>query len=230
MNIIRSILLFALLGAPVAAHADSPLTSTPFHTEYSDVPAVVRARDAQVLDDATMAALRDPAVANDVRAAIVNALGWRYYDGREPARRHARTFLDYVAGAHGVPAHRLRIDDLTNEELFALGYLAAMDRYRHLDAIGGTGGVERATPQTLLQHAARRAPGDRTITTVHALVLAQAQMERDDISNGAAVQRGFCNVWRRYTATVGAPAQRDLRPPAREIVERYMSGYSSSCR
>jgi hypothetical protein len=215
------------LLAPLAAQADSPLTSTPFHTAYGDEPIVVRARGVTALDSVTIHQLRDPSIANDVRAAAVNALGWRDYRGPETSRPYAQTFLRFLSNEHHTRADQLRIEDLTTEDLFVLGYLAAMDRYRDLGPIGGgQGPVQRATPRELLEEAARRMPRDRAIATVVSLVTAQAELERRDIGNGERVHRGFCGVWRVYQAS---PAD-GLRPQANEIVDSYMRAYRSSCR
>lgn len=235
MTAAHRVLLASILATfactPLAARADSPLTSTPFHTAYGDHPVVVHARGVQTIDSVTMHRLRDPSIPHDVRAAIVNALGWRYYDARQSPRAHARTFLRYVANAHRKPADQLRIEDVTTEDLLALGYLAAMDRYHDLAPIGGgRGPVQLAQPRALLAEAARRAPGDRTIATVRALVLAQAEIERGTISDGDRIERGFCRVWRTYEEATSGPASTDLRPQARQVVDSYMHGYRRYCR
>ena len=116
-----ALVLLATLWCP-AARADSPLTSCDFHEAYADVPAVAHALEAG-LDDETMEALDDPAVPHDVRAAIVNALGWRVDD-----QAFARRYLGHIAATHGKSEGELKLADLTRLEFH--GPAAELDKLR----------------------------------------------------------------------------------------------------
>ena len=214
---IRLAIFLALLGAPAAALADSPLTSTDFANAYGDVPQVQHARAAG-LDAQTIQALRDPAVPNDVRAAIVNSLGWSI-----SGQRNARTFLASLARAYRTTPARLRASRLTPQELFALGYLLAMDDYHQLRAIGGSGELQKRGPAAILAEALRRTPADGAIAAILGLVQAQGAMA--NVGPG-----GFCGAWQQFSRGRQHPtAQQSLRPGAWQIIDEYMGGYRSYC-
>lgn len=201
-------LLLALLPAPVSA--DSPLTSTDFHQDYANVPEVDHVR-AHGLDAQTIASLRNPAVPHDVRAAMVNALGWSIH-----GQTHAQRFAAALARAHGVRPAALRPDHLSVEESFALGYLAALDDYFELSAVGGTTGLAEATPIALLEQAARRASDDFSVALVLALVHAQAALDAPD---------GACKVWTTVQTPLRAWPQPSMRPAAVQRITDYIDLY-----
>lgn len=208
-------LALLLMLAPLPAAADSPLTSTDFHHDYAGIPAVDHAR-AHGLDARTIARLRDPAVPHDVRAAMVNALGWN-----AAGQHHARTFASALAHARNVAPGSLRVEALTPEELFALGYMAALDDYLELSAVGGPTSLSASRPLELLERAAQAAPGDFSVAIVLGLVRAQASLGEPN---------GSCKAW----AFVQTPLRRfprpAMRPAAVHRISDYMDLYGASCR
>lgn len=207
-------LLLALAPLPAAAH--SPLTSTDFHRDYAGVQEVDHAR-AHGLDSRTIALLRDPSVPSDVRAAMVNALGWSV-DGQQ----NARAFASALAAAHGVAPGQLRAEHLSPEELLALGYMAALDDYFGLSPVGGATGLSTSRPIELLERAARAAPNDFPIAIVLALVRAQAHL--DDPANGS------CKAWSAVRGAFARFPQPSMRPDAVRRIAEYMDLYGGSCR
>jgi len=206
--------LFAVAVIPGLARADSPLTSTTFHAAYADVEPVARvARDG--LTPATMDDLSDVAVPHDVRAAMVNALGWR--GGRQ--RGNSRTYLDHIATRHGRPAARLRPADLSAQEALALGYMVAMDHYLDLAPIGGRGALARAAPARILGQARRQAPNDFTVALILGLVRAQGFLHKTN---------RWCRVHREVFSVVnGGPS--NMRQAALDAITGYMQSYQSYC-
>src|SRR5438128_12477603 len=99
--------LLALVLAPAATQADSPLSSTDFAASYRDLAVVRDVRTSRELDADALRLLTGPR-RTDHKAAAVNALGW----GGDAAAR-ARPFVDAVAAARHISADELRLDDLT---------------------------------------------------------------------------------------------------------------------
>ena len=203
----------AVASGAARARADSPLTSCDFHEAYADAPEVAHAL-ASGLDDETMRALDDPAVGHDVRAAMVNALGWR-----AEGQAHARKYVRHLALAHEKPAAGLTLAELTVQEVFALGHLIAMDDYFELAALGGPGEVQQADALRLLDEAAARAPKDFAVAMVRALARAQRAMDGD-----------WCDV---YLVVREVEARFDgdpgLRAEAVRIIMEYVRLYRDSC-
>lgn len=206
-------LLLALL--PASASADSPLTSTDFHQDYVNVAEVDYVR-AHGLDARAIAYLRDPAVPHDVRAAMVNALGWSV-----GGQTNAQTFAAALARANGVAPAELRPEHLSAQESFALGYLAALDDYQDLSAIGGATGLAASTPIELLEQATRQAPDDFSVGLILALVRAQAALLQ-----GAG---GSCKAWATVQTPLRAWPQPSMRPAAVRRIVDYIDLYRSSC-
>ncbi|QIZ73283.1 hypothetical protein [Oxynema aestuarii] len=200
--------------APVA-RADSPLTSTRFWQAYEDVEIVRHASEAK-LDDRVMAALSDPDVPHDVRAAIVNALGWQF-----ETTYNARQYLEYVAERHDRPTSELAIADLTAEETFALGYLLAMDDYFTMKAIGGEGEVMQTDALNLVEAAIDKQPKSLSIFLVRSLVRAQEEMDR--VERWCGVYQGVDTALKKY------PFETDMRPEAVDIIMGYIEGYQDYC-
>jgi hypothetical protein len=196
------------------AHADSPLTSTPFASAYSDVAAVARAQNGP--SDEVFADLSNPDVPNDVRAAIVNALGWTF-GGQD----HSERYVAYLARARNTTEARLRLQDLAAHEVFALGYMAAMDDYSELQPMAVQGELGRLSPTDLMEAARGAAPSDAVVGLVHALVRAQGIMHKRGMN-------GWCAVWQAVSAQLARLTT--LRGAALREIETYMRGYRAHCR
>ena len=187
--------MLCLVLAATLALAGSPLTSTDLATAYDDVPIVRVARRVGILNPDLAMALASREVPMDVKAAIVNALGWSTM-----GRDNAGIFLDFMAVRYRRDRESMRRvwrRVLSPSELFVLGYLHALDDPAQ---------AARAIP--ILERAARRMPESYTVALVGALVQAQTA-SGDDI----------CEGWRRVAAIDAAPRrERDLRPAARAAV------------
>ncbi len=208
--------LFAFLLGPVShTFADSPLTNTPFSSAYLDSPLVQAAAAMNDGDPvALFAALSDESLAHDLRAAIINALPW----SPQP-RDRALAYAHFLATAKEIPRPDLSLSDLNPAEVFALGYLLAMDDYTNLGPLGGPGELATLTPLRLLNTASLQAPGSYTVHLIGALVLAQQALRND-----------WCQVYRVVAAVNERfPDRRDLRPDAVNVVTRYIDLYRTEC-
>ena len=200
---IQRIAVALLLAFPGVALADSPLTSTPFSEAYRDQPAVTKAERTHVLDDELCRLLANPKVPIDVRAAVINALGWNF-DGQH----NAAIFRDFLARKYSVNPEKVD-SKLSADEMFAIGYLLAMDNY-----------FEPEDGLPFLHKARKKKKKSYTVAMVTALVEAQA-----------AFDTSWCESWKSYLRAEQQfqPDRRDLRPEAQPIVDSYMQLYSEEC-
>lgn len=205
-----------VIAAP-AAWADSPLTSTNFATVYQDVDEVVYAARHR-LDNKVFKDLSDPDVPHDVRAAIVNQIGW----SNEP-QQNATQYLDYVARSHKTQPSDLKLSVLTSEEALALGYMLAMDnRFSLMSPIGGRGEVQQANALSLLNTAVSKAPNDFSVVLIHSLI--QSQYVFDSGPDN------WCGVYETVNSVVqNFQGKRNMRPEAVKIIMDYIQLYQTDC-
>lgn len=140
------ILLVLLLALTCCVQADSPLTSTDFHTAYGDIKLVAAAAKSHKLNKEMAAFLSSPKTPIDQKAALCNALGWNI-DGQT----NASAFQASLGTRAPTP-----------DEQFCLGYLTALDHYKD---------VSKAVP--MLQKARKALPKSYTVALIAALVEAQ---------------------------------------------------------
>lgn len=188
---------------PLQVKADSPLTSTYFATFYYEYPIVNIAETTRGLNDEIMAYLADPENPIDVKAAVINAIGWNY-----DATTNAAKFWDYLAAKKGVSSEQLLLPNLSGHELLCYGYLLGMDNYFEVDAA-----------IYALEQAVAREPQSTTANLILAMTRAQKAMDYD-----------FCAVW-RYTSEVlkDSSLKRDMKTAAIQSIVDYMILYKSSC-
>ena len=77
---------------PSISFADSPITSTQFYTAYLDIEIVEKASEMTNIDEKTIKYLSDPEYPLDIKAAVINALGWEI-EGRTMQRGMRILFL-----------------------------------------------------------------------------------------------------------------------------------------
>lgn len=206
------IVVLAALWTPTA-WADSPLTSADFSLAYTDSDWVVRASEVG-MDAQLQEALRNPEVLQDERAAIINALGWSV-----AGQQHATAFAQTVAAAHEVRLEGLTVELLTNEELFAMGYLLAMDDYQGLAAQTGAPELDALKAPGLLAAAADRTPDDFTVALILGLVRAQQ-----------ATRSNWCEVYKAVFGVLdGFSGERNMRKDAVATIAEYIQLYQSEC-
>ena len=155
-NLLKLIFIFILL--PEIIFADSPLTSTPFHDDYTDVDIVPKAEQLKIINKEISDYLHNESNPLDVKAAVINALGWEASGNYE---RYCQFVFD-----------RLIIDadiaSLNKGDAFTIGYLIAMGNY--------------FTPGKALPYLKRARELDNesfTINIIYNLVRAQIAMEKD---------------------------------------------------
>lgn len=206
-----------IVATAPAALADSPLTSTDFAAAYQDVKVVQQA-DRNGLNERVLKALSDPKVPQDVRAAIVNQIGW----SNEP-QQNATIYLDYIARRKNTQPSRITLAMLTSQEAMALGYLLAMDnRFSLEQPIGGSGEVQQADSLSLLDTAVAKSPDDFSVNLIHSLVQSQYEFDRGP--------ENWCAVYETVQGTVEEfQGERNMRPEAVDIIMDYIGIYEDNC-
>ena len=184
--------------------ADSPITSTNFYKAYQDVALVKEARAQKILSPRMAKFLSNPEAPLDQKAALINALSWRF-----KGKSNSDIYKYFLARKYKTRAAVLNLADLNTGEIFSLGYLSVMDNYFKPD---------RAIP--LLEEARKRDNKSFTIAMILAITRAQAAMKND-----------WCEVWRLTEAVLNDKSlNKDLRESAVQIIVDYMKLYQSSCK
>jgi hypothetical protein len=196
------IVLLALLQT--VCSADSPITSTQFYKAYLDVKMVQRAHLENVIGLETAEFLTSPENPVDQKAAVINALSWKF-----EGKNNTEFYLYYLALLYHVPLIELDSDFLSPDEIFCLGYLMVMDNYFQ---------PENAIP--FLEEAQKAQKDSFTVSIILALAKAQTMLNSD-----------WCEVWKLVEKVLeDKTLKQDLRPEAVKIITDYMSLYKEYCR
>ncbi|MCC7210558.1 MAG: hypothetical protein E3K40_07055 [Candidatus Brocadia sp.] len=197
-------LLKLLFVFPGISHADSPITATDFYKAYLDVKMVQRAHLEGVMGLEIAEFLSSPENPVDHKAAVINALSWRF-----EGKNNAELYTYYLGLLYHMPVVELNTDFLSADEIFCLGYLIAMDDYFH---------PENAI--ILLEEAYKAANDSFTVSAVLALAKAQIAFEQD-----------WCEAWKIIERVLqNADLKQDLRPEAKKIIVNYMILYRAYCK
>ena len=198
----RSILLifkFVIISS-LTVRADSPLTSTPFHDKYTDIDIVLKAEQTGVMNQEFADYLHDRSNPIDVKAALINALGWSL-EGKSNAEI-------YNTLIHKRQMTEEDIFKINANELFVIGYLMALDNYFD---------VSKAI--LFLKQARIKNSGSYTYSIIEALAKAQKAMEKD-----------FCKVWKYANKVFSnEDLEMDMREDAGKMMYDYMIVYKEYC-
>lgn len=203
MTFAGKFVLVIALCCTFSLHADSPLTSAYFAINYYEYPIVGIAETGHEITDEVAKFLLDETNPIDVKAAVINAIGWNY-DGTNNAQK----FKEYLAKSHLTSTEKLILSDLTADELMCMGYLIAMDDYFVMDeAIN------------ILELAVNKNQTSFTINLILTLVKAQKAMDLD-----------FCKVWSLTSGLLNdKDLKRDIKTSAIQGVVDYMILYKQDC-
>lgn len=187
-------------------YADSPITSTQFYKAYRDIELVQEAKLSGTLNKRIFDYLSSPTNPIDVKAAIINALGWKL-----EGKNNAGLFLQFLSEKYRMilEPRNINTDILHADEVFCIGYLEAMDDYFH---------PEKSIQ--LLETAKKRRGDSFTVSIVLALVRAQEAMGSN-----------WCTVWELTESVLSDKSlKQDLREEAKKIIIDYMILYRDECR
>ncbi|MEQ8172526.1 MAG: WD40 repeat domain-containing protein [Candidatus Eremiobacterota bacterium] len=203
------IFLIFLLSLP--AFADSPLTSTEFYKAYIDIEQVKNAKGATLNED-IFNFITDPYEPLDVRIAVINAMGWNI-NGTD----NGKIFIDLMARKLNKGPEKLKISELSSEEILCLGYMLSMDDYFNLSPAAQTGGeVETSDPLTLVKKAAVQKPGNFTIQLIASLVKAQSLLSSET---------EWGNIYLTVNRVVSSDLEKNMRKEALAIIMDYIGNY-----
>ncbi|MCF6158582.1 MAG: hypothetical protein E3K32_08400 [wastewater metagenome] len=121
-TLILTLILKLLFLFPGMSSADSPITSTKFYEAYMDVKMVKRAHLEGVMGIEIAEFLSSPENTIDTKAAVINALSWRF-----EGKNNTEFYMYYLSLLYHVPLEELDTDFLSPDEIFCLGYLMVMD-------------------------------------------------------------------------------------------------------
>ena len=201
----HSLIIVSCLALSTAARADSPITSTPFSGAYTDLEIVQQAAAAGVINGDIAAYLAAPGNPVDVKAAVVNALSWKF-----EGKNNAELFTWYLALKYHTPLEKLNYEVLNPGELFSLGYMMVMDDYFN---------PGKAVP---ILEASAKADKTRSFTIAMILALTRAQ---------TAMETDFCEVWQLTEDVLDDKSlKRDMKPEALDIILEYMNSYVDYCK
>ena len=202
-KLLLALIFKALFIFPTISHADSPITATGLYKAYLDVKMVERDHLEGVMGLEIAEFLTSPENPIDVKAAVINALSWRF-----EGKNNAELYAYYLALLYHVSITKLDTEFLSADEVFCMGYLTAMDDYFH---------PEKALP--LLWEAHKMMENSFTVSIILALARGQAVMEYD-----------WCEVWRLTEQVLkNKELKQDLRPEATKRIVDYMILYKEYC-
>ena len=197
------LLLNVLFLFQKTSYADSPITATKFYEAYMDVKMVERAHLEGVMGLEIAEFLTSPENPIDVKAAVINALSWRF-DGKN----NAELYACYLALLYHVSLIELDTAFLSADEIFCMGYLMVMDDYFH---------PEKALP--LLEEAHKMMKDSFTVSIILSLARGQKVMDYD-----------WCEVWRLTEEVLkNKELKQDLRHEATKMIVDYMILYKEYC-
>lgn len=193
-----------LLLSSAASLADSPITATDFYEAYRDVKMVQRAHLEGVMGVEIAEFLSSPENPIDVKAAVINAISWRF-----EGKNNAELYTYYLGLLYHMSITEMDTDFFSADEIFCLGYLIAMDNYFQ---------PENAIP--LLEEAHKLMKDSFAVSIV--LALAKAQM---------AFGKDWCEAWKIVESVLkNTDLTQDLRPEAKKIIVDYMILYKDYCK
>ena len=197
------ILLKLLFIFPTASRADSPVTATGFYEAYLDVKMVERAHLEGVMGLEIAEFLTFPENPIDVKAAVINALSWKF-----EGKSNAELYAYYLALLYHVSVTELDTEFLSADEIFCIGYLTVMDDYFH---------PEKALP--ILEEAYKTMGNSFTVSIILAIAKAQRAFDSD-----------WCEVWKLTEEVLkNKELKQDLRHEATKMIVDYMILYKEYC-
>ncbi|HYE83561.1 MAG TPA: DUF5050 domain-containing protein [Clostridia bacterium] len=153
--IIAAIMVFSNI---VPAHADIAPFNVSFSGEfgsYSDIDIVMKAAKLRSMNGEIAQYLHDESNPIDVKAAVINALGW-HYDERGLVEK-------YVQFSFGKSYKNINLDKLGSHDLFCIGYLTFIDGDQYTE--------KKAIP--ILEKAKAKMPESFTVALVTAFATSE---------------------------------------------------------
>jgi hypothetical protein len=199
LKILFTVVIFSLLFSKLT-YADSPLTSTPFYEAYLDYEIVKKANESGVMDEEFANFLHSKKNPIDVKAAVINALGWDF-DGKTNAEIYC-SIIFYKT------IKEINNAKLSGGDQFCIGYMLAMGDY-----------FKPERGKLILNKAVNNLKSSYTVAMINALVEAQMAMDSD-----------WCEVWKLINKVeTNENLSRDMNEGAVKIILDYINIYEEYC-
>ncbi len=194
----KAFTLFIIFFSINLSLADSPITSTDIYKAYTDIEMVKYAKKHLKMDEKIANYLHSADVSLDIKAAVINAVGWSV-DGMNSAEKYSQ----YIFSSS---LKELNTDTLSTDDLFCLGYLRVLDDYFH--------------PKLALPYITKaRDMNNKSFTVAIIYALIQAQIIMND-------EGSWCDMWDVvYKVYDDKSVYNDMREDARKIIRDYMVLY-----
>lgn len=195
---VLSLVLAILFVFSLCAYGDSPITSTDISSAYMDNEMVKKAAASKEVTLEIAQFLHSDANPVDVKAAVINAIGWDS-NGQDNAELYSNLIFKKSL-------EDLKPDELSGGDLFCIGYLGALSNY-----------MEPQSAIFLLEKAEDKLGDSLAVSMVTAVVKAQ-----DAFFNGK-----FYSSWKLIEQVRDNKAlKQDLRAQAVKGITDYMQLYS----
>lgn len=206
MKLIRfGCLLFAVLLFNSLVFADSPITSTPFATAYSEEKIIVAATKAKgIITQDLMEYLSKSGNPIELKMAVINQLGWQ-----NKIKDNGNVFYRFLVLKNRTKSEDELAQKANGDELLALAYLKAMDDYQ-----------EVSSAIKFAELALEKNPNSLTYNLIGGLIKAQKAMDGD-----------WCQVFNITDSVRQKSALTvDMKEEATQIIYKYMDGYKEFCK
>jgi len=205
------ILLLTTLSLSFSVFADSPVTSTKFHTAYQNEQIVQQAiQSHNKLSDNLMSYIAKPSNPLEIKLAVINAIGWNIN-----GTKNSNAFLKFVIqNKKDIKQSDLNLTTFksiaTADELVCYAYLKSMDNYFN---------VQEATEYASL--AVKKNPASFATNMILRLLWAQK----------SCISFAFCKAFNIFNELKKMPnLKMDMRKEAQPLVFEYMNGIGDNCK
>ena len=187
------------------ASVDSPLTSTEFYKAYKKSPIIELAGTSKgLLNDKLISYLADRNNPIDVKAALINRLGWNI-----KGKSNGKIFIKFLKAKYKYKNDEALKNGLSASDLICIAYLKAMDNYFD---------VKEAIVYATL--ALAKDPKSYTINIIQSLIASQA-----------FVMKNYCQVFKIVDKTrANQNLTIDFKKEASAIIFQYIDGYKKYCK
>jgi alpha-galactosidase/6-phospho-beta-glucosidase family protein len=206
MKMIRfALILIVLSWCNLLAFADSPITSTPFASVYSEIKIIGTAKKAiGEITPEIIEYLSSPKNPVDVKMAVINELGWG-----NKIKNNASMFYSYLARKSKFKSEEEFTQKASGDELLAMAYLKAMDDYQ-----------EVAPAIKYAESALEKNPKSFTFNLIVSLIKAQKAMDKD-----------WCDIYKITDAVrQNSALTKDMKDEAAQIIFAYTDSYKEFCK
>lgn len=200
-----SLVLFIVSICNFTIFADSPITSTPFSSVYSEEKIIVSAAKAKgIITEDLMEYLSKTDNPIELKMALINKLGWH-----NKIKDNNQIYYRFLVLKHRTKSEEELKQKATGDELLSLAYLKAMDDYQE---------VSQAVKYASI--ALEKNPNSLTYNLISALIISQKALDSD-----------WCEVYKIFSGVrENKSLKADFKGEAAQIIYDYIDGYKEFCK